>query len=96
MRSASRTFALFAGFALSLVMSAPLVHADELQVPAAASQGSASHPSRGMSMDKVEAAFGEPANRAPAVGQPPITRWEYPGFVVYFENRTVLHTVVKG
>lgn len=96
MRSASRTSALLAGCALSLVMSAPLVHADELQLPAAASQGSVSHPTRGMSMDKVTAAFGEPANRQPAVGQPPITRWEYPGFVVYFENRTVLHTVIKG
>lgn len=71
------------------------VHADELQMPASASSGSAT-PSRGMSMEKVEAAFGAPANREPAVGQPPITRWEYPGFVVYFEHSTVLHTVVKG
>jgi len=96
MRSASRTSALFAGFALSLALGTAPVHADELQVPAAASPGSVSHPARGMSMEKVEAAFGEPASRVPAVGQPPITRWEYPGFVVYFENRTVLHTVIKG
>lgn len=93
MRSASRTSALFAGLALNLAMSAPQLHADELQMPAAAPQD---HPARGMSMEKVEAAFGAPANREPAVGQPPITRWEYPGFVVYFEGRTVLHTVVKG
>jgi len=96
MRSASRTSTLFAGFALGLLMSAALVHADELQIPAAAPQGSTDHPARGMSMEKVQAAFGEPAKRVPAVGQPPITRWEYPGFVVYFENRTVLHTVIKG
>ena len=49
-------------------------------------------------MEKVEAKFGAPSRRAPAVGggttaQPPITRWEYPGFVVYFENNHVVHTV---
>jgi hypothetical protein len=48
-----------------------------------------------MSMDKVEARFGAPTNRAPAVGDPPITRWEYPGFVVFFEHNLVLHSVVK-
>ncbi len=51
-----------------------------------------------MSMDKVEAKYGAPSRRVPAVGggttaQPPITRWEYPGFVVYFENSLVVHTV---
>lgn len=92
MRPASWIYALLAGCALS----APLVHADELQTPASVPEASGQHPTRGMSMEKVEAAYGEPANRVPAVGQPPITRWEYPGFVVYFENRTVLHTVVKG
>jgi hypothetical protein len=52
-----------------------------------------------MSMDKVEAKYGAPSRRVPAVGggsaaQPPITRWEYPGFIVYFENNHVVHTVV--
>ena len=56
-------------------------------------------PASGMSMESVEAKFGAPSRRVPAVGgastaQPPITRWEYPGFVVYFENNHVVHTVV--
>ena len=34
-----------------------------------------------------------PPSAAPSA-QPPITRWEYPGFVVYFENNHVVHTVV--
>ena len=34
-------------------------------------------------------------NRVAAVGNPPITRWEYPSFVVFFENNIVLHSVVK-
>lgn len=78
---------------VALGMSA--VHADELTMPASAAS-SADHPSRGMTMEKVEAAYGAPASREAAVGQPPITRWEYPGYVVYFENNIVLHTVIKG
>ena len=66
--------------------------ADELTMPAPAD--SAAHPARGMSMDKVEATFGAPSRRVPAVGEPPITRWEYPGFVVYFEHNLVIHSVV--
>ena len=30
----------------------------------------------------------------PALGNPPITRWDYPQFSVYFENDRVLHTVL--
>jgi hypothetical protein len=70
------------------------VNADELKM-APAPEGSGNQPARGMSMERVEAAFGAPANRAGAVGNPPITRWEYPGFVVFFENNVVLHSVVK-
>jgi hypothetical protein len=57
--------------------------------------GSDQHPSRGLSMDKVRAQWGDPAANAPAIGDPPITRWEYNGFVVYFEYDIVLHTVVR-
>jgi hypothetical protein len=66
--------------------------ADELKMTPAP-QASADRPTRGMSMEKVEAKFGAPAKRVPAVGEPPIARWEYPGFVVYFEHHLVLHSV---
>lgn len=75
-------------------MSVASSYADELQMPSSASAGA--HPNRGMTMERVEATYGAPTNRAAAVGQPPITRWEYPGYVVYFENNIVLHTVIKG
>jgi len=71
-----------------------VAQADELKM-APAPESSGQQPARGMSMEKVEAAFGAPANRVAAVGNPPITRWEYPGFVVFFENNIVLHSVVK-
>lgn len=52
------------------------------------------HPSRGSTMATVESRYGAPTNRHAAVGNPPITRWDYPGFSVYFENDRVLHTVL--
>src|ERR1700694_1294440 len=53
-------------------------------------------PARGMTMDQVSAKFGAPASKVPAVGKPPISRWEYPGFVVYFEHEHVIHSVVAN
>jgi hypothetical protein len=53
-------------------------------------------PARGLRMRDVEARFGAPANRGATVGKPPITRWDYPAFSVYFEHDIVLHSVVHG
>jgi hypothetical protein len=51
-------------------------------------------PQRGASMEAVEAKFGAPVNKAGPVGNPAITKWFYPAFVVVFENDKVLHAVV--
>lgn len=88
-------FWLAAAFVASALTGSTVVdtaRADELKMTPAP-QAAADRPSRGMSMEKVEAKFGAPAKRVPAVGEPPITRWEYPGFVVYFEHHLVLHSV---
>jgi hypothetical protein len=53
-------------------------------------------PVRGMTMEQVASKFGNPETKLPAVGKPPISRWEYPGFVVYFERDHVIHSVVAG
>jgi len=45
-------------------------------------------------MTAVEQKFGAPANKSSSVGNPPITKWFYPHFVVVFENDKVLHAVV--
>jgi len=44
-------------------------------------------------MDKVRASFGEPDKIVSAVGDPPITRWQYPEYVVYFEYDRVITSV---
>ncbi len=50
-------------------------------------------PGRGQTMQAVESRFGQPASRHAAVGQPPITRWDYADFSVFFENDRVIHAV---
>jgi hypothetical protein len=51
-------------------------------------------PTRGMSMTRVEQQFGLPQQKFNAVGEPPITRWVYGEFSVFFEHNLVIHSVV--
>lgn len=53
-------------------------------------------PKRGANMNAVEAQFGAPRLKHAAVGQPPITRWDYDGYSVYFESSRVIHAVAAG
>jgi hypothetical protein len=53
-------------------------------------------PLRGMSMNTVESRFGAPREKLGPVGEPPITRWVYADYTVYFEGRYVIHTVRAG
>ncbi len=56
----------------------------------------AAAPTRGMSMRHVLQRYGQPLRRRGPVGRPPITRWDYPAFSVYFEGRYVIHAVRHG
>ncbi len=58
-------------------------------------QSNESIPSRGMTMQFVESNFGSPSSRRSPIGDPPITRWEYQSFIVYFEYKRVIHSVSK-
>jgi hypothetical protein len=51
-------------------------------------------PARGALMKTVEKQFGAPAEKHPTVGKPPITRWDYPNFSVFFEGDRVIDSVV--
>ncbi|HEY3852189.1 MAG TPA: hypothetical protein VGL87_14530 [Steroidobacteraceae bacterium] len=83
---------LAAGASLAGVAQADIVAVDN-GIAVKASDGIA--PSRGMTMSQVASKFGAPVTKVPAVGNPPISRWEYPGFVVYFERDYVIHSVVS-
>ncbi|PCI22956.1 MAG: hypothetical protein COB62_00655 [Piscirickettsiaceae bacterium] len=52
-------------------------------------------PKRGQTMQQVESQFGAAIKKQGSVGAPPITRWNYDGFSVYFENNIVIHSVIK-
>ena len=92
-------------FALALLSFSVIVMADDVDMPKAdqaapqqAAPAPVKLPARGSTMSSVEASFGAPSEREAAVGtapNPPITRWDYPAFVVYFENDKVIHSVVK-
>ena len=51
------------------------------------------YPVRGMSMEEVVQQQGEPESRKVPVGNPPVSRWIYKDFSVYFEDGTVIHAV---
>jgi hypothetical protein len=51
-------------------------------------------PRGGARMAQVERDFGAPQAIKNAVGDPPIARWIYPGYTVYFEYDAVIDVVV--
>jgi hypothetical protein len=87
---------IVAAFAL-LVLASTAGVADTLLIDGIASdsQSASARPKPGMSMTAVESSFGAPAQRRGAVGEPPITRWDYTGFSVYFEHDRVIHAVAR-
>jgi hypothetical protein len=92
MRSA-KILALLIGCALAGGAAAETVVIDgHVQV----APSSVATPVRGTTMHAVQAKFGAPSKRYPTVGKPPITRWDYPAFSVFFEYNRVVDSVVHG
>ena len=76
----------------------PSAQADTVQIPIG-SQSQAlqdqARPKNGESQNGVQNTYGQPTAVKGPVGEPPITRWDYPNFSVYFEFDRVLHTVLR-
>jgi len=70
-------------------MAETIVVDDQVQLR----DSSIAKPKRGVTMSQVEAKFGAPVTKHEAVGTPPITRWDYAGFSVFFEHDRVIHAV---
>lgn len=81
--------------ALLIPLSSTAVHADTLLLDKIRNAESINMPSRGESMDAVRRTFGEPSSILAAVGEPPITRWVYKEFTVYFEHHLVITSVIN-
>lgn len=86
-----------------LLASSSVTVADVVQMPAAGSETAPAAspamqmamPVRGMHARDVESGYGAPLEKIPPVGEPPISRWVYPDYTVYFEHQYVIHTVPK-
>jgi hypothetical protein len=83
---------------LLALVAQPLL-ADTLLIERVNVAGHADLPKRGSSMSQVEARHGAPVQKFAAVGgggpkTPPITRWQYETFSVYFENSHVVNAVL--
>ena len=53
-------------------------------------------PSTGSSKSAVLNAYGEPVSMSGPVGDPPISRWVYGDFIVFFEYDHVINAVIPG
>jgi hypothetical protein len=92
-----RAFTVSAVLAIGVMGVAPICRADIVASDGgiAVRDAGVAAPSRGMTMGQVASKFGDPLTKVAAVGSPPISRWEYSGFVVYFERDHVIHAVVS-
>ena len=95
---------LFAGAAsaqdATQSQEARVTEGDTLLIERVAQENTSARPTRGMSMQDVEARFGAPADKLdPRGGQkrqwPTINRWTYPAFTVYFEKNRVIDAVAN-
>ena len=81
---------------IALVLGfAGIAGADTLDMDGTASQQGSVGPASGTTQAAVESAYGSPIAKKAPVGDPPISSWEYDGFIVYFEYDRVIHAVKK-
>lgn len=81
-------------FPLMMVLMCSAAQAETIRIPLG-QQGldQQTTPSRGDSKNSVLDQFGLADEELPPVGHPPITRWDYRYFSVYFEGDRVINSV---
>lgn len=79
--------------AFFLLASSPLL-ADVLIIDEVRQVEKMNLPANGQTKANIEAKFGAPKDRKAAVGDPPISRWDYDTYSVYFEYDRVLFSVL--
>ncbi|HXS73580.1 MAG TPA: hypothetical protein VN725_06000 [Rhodanobacteraceae bacterium] len=91
---------MFAALLFSTVpfLAPAAAHAESVRMKVRQEQGM-NLPHRGMTMAQVEREYGAPARKLDTRGgdsprHPPIHRWEYANYIVYFERNHVIHSVI--
>jgi len=80
--------------AFILTLAFQTIYADVLLIEEVRQSGRLELPTNGQDKASVEATFGKPVEKLPAVGEPPIASWQYDNFNVYFEHDLVLFSVL--
>ena len=81
--------------AFMLAFAWQTVYADVLLIEEVRQSGRMQLPVNGQNKATVEAKFGTPSQKQPAVGYPPISSWRYDTYNVYFEYDLVLFSVLR-
>ncbi len=94
--SKSRNYSKLGCLAFLLVFSFAKIGFAKEGVLEVGEQGdsSISTPKNGQDTTSVILQYGEPKQKIPAIGEPPISKWVYDQFTVYFENDRVIHAVI--
>ena len=79
---------------VALMVSAGSVAADVLLIEEVRERMQRNLPANGLTKAQVEQRFGTPNERRASVGDPPITRWVYQDYSVYFERDLVIESVL--
>jgi hypothetical protein len=87
-------------FAVGGLAAPQPAHADNLLIHRVQQEKGMNLPTRGMTMAQVEKRYGAPQRKLQPRGgdtgkHPVINRWEYAGFIVYFEHNHVIHSVLN-
>lgn len=80
--------------ALALAFGVQMAHADVLVIDEVRQSETMQLPKNGFTKADIETQFGAPVKKLPPVGDPPITRWEYDSYNVFFEYDLVLFSVL--
>ena len=77
-----------------LLMTAGTVTADVLLIEEVRKRMQRDLPENGLTKSEVEQRYGRPNERRAPVGEPPISRWLYDDYSVYFEHDLVIESVL--
>ena len=80
--------------AIMLAFTIQAVSADVLLIEEVRQSERMQLPTNGQNKADIEAKYGSPAKKVAAVGDPPISHWEYDTYSVYFEYDLVLFSVL--
>lgn len=80
---------------IAFLAAAGTVAADVLLIEEVRERMQRDLPENGLTKSEVEQRYGRPNERRAPVGQPPISRWLYDDYSVYFEHDLVIESVLN-